>query len=130
MQEVLPAAPGVGSSALRPREAMTCPTCAHTVPGSTRVCPNCFSLLDSVCEGCGGQLDVRRLRVRIASGLRLALEIVGVLVIIATFASIVGPFLGLLLILLAERFGYRTEAHHFCAACRKQHQPRPAARLT
>ena len=130
MQEVLPAAPGMGSPTLRPREIETCPTCAHTVSESTRVCPNCFSLLDSACEDCGGPLHVRRVRVRVASAFRLTLEIVGVLMIIALFASIVGPLLGLLLIFFAERFGYRTETHHFCPACRKQHQPHAAAPLT
>lgn len=113
--------PGAAREPAKP-ETVTCPVCAREVPPSQAFCPTCLSLLDAACENCGQPLRVRRVRVRVSSAVRLTLEILGGVIIVFTLASIVGPLIGIAIILIAERFGYRREVHHYCPACKKLHQ--------
>ena len=73
------------------------------------------------CIKCGGSLKEESKRVRTTGATPFLFELIGVLLIIFTFTTIIGPIIGFFYLLLGHSAAYKKEKMYVCKACDAQY---------
>jgi hypothetical protein len=69
------------------------------------------------CIKCGGPLREKSKRVRAKGATPFLFELIGVLLIIFTFSTMIGPVIGFLFIILGHNAAYNKEKTYVCKSC-------------
>ena len=69
------------------------------------------------CSNCEGTLTAKKKRVRNSGSGSCLLELVGVLLIIFTFFTIIGPIIGFIFLILGHQAAYKKEKIYSCSNC-------------
>jgi hypothetical protein len=70
------------------------------------------------CIKCGNSLKKNSKRIRKKGSTPFLLELIGVLIIIFTFSSIIGPIIGFLIIILGHNSAYEKVNVYSCKKCK------------
>ena len=69
------------------------------------------------CAKCGGTLNEKSKRVRTSGSTPFLFELIGVLLIIFTFTTVIGPIIGFLFLVLGHNAAYKREKIYVCKSC-------------
>jgi len=69
------------------------------------------------CIKCGGTLKKKSKRVKAKGATPFLFELIGVLLIIFTFSTGIGPIIGFLFIILGHNAAYKKENIYVCKSC-------------
>lgn len=72
------------------------------------------------CVNYGGPLKEKMKRVRASGCTPAVLELIGVLLIIFTFFTVIGPIIGFLFLILGHNAAYTKEKVYVCKACKSE----------
>jgi predicted nucleic-acid-binding Zn-ribbon protein len=72
------------------------------------------------CIKCGNSLKEKSKRVRTTGSTPFLLELIGVLLILFTFSTVIGPIVGLLFIILGHNAAYKKIKVYVCKSCKTE----------
>lgn len=72
------------------------------------------------CIKCGNSLKKKSVRVRASGSTPFLFELIGVLLILFTFSTVVGPIVGLLFIILGHNAAYKKVKVYVCKSCKAE----------
>jgi rRNA maturation endonuclease Nob1 len=72
------------------------------------------------CPLCGGNLAERTRRRRAAGSGSCLLELIGLLLILFTWPTVIGPIIGVLVLILGHNAAYVRDRYYRCRACQRE----------